>query len=112
MKLNIGSGGDVEGYVSIDRKQGKEAYPLDYPDDSIEEVRASHILEHFPRGQVERVIREWVRVLKPGGCLKIAVPDFDWILAHRDDPMWQGYLFGGQSDNNDFHHIADRKSVV
>lgn len=112
MKLNLGSGGDVEGYVSIDRKQGKEAYPLDYSDNSVDEVRASHILEHFPRGQVEAVVKEWVRVLKPGGYLKIAVPNFDWILAHRDDPMWQGYLFGGQVDGNDFHHVAFDKDLL
>lgn len=106
MKLNLGSGGEVEGYVSIDRKQGKEAYPLDYPDNSVNEVRASHILEHFNRGEVEKVLKDWVRVLKPGGCLKIAVPDFDWIIDNRKDPKIQGYLFGGQIDENDFHRVA------
>ncbi len=103
MKLNIGSGGEVEGYVSIDRKQGREAYPLDYPVNSVDEVRASHILEHFGRGDILKVLKEWVRVLKPGGYLKIAVPDFDYIVAHQDDPQWQGYLFGGQTDEDDYH---------
>lgn len=112
MKLNLGSGGDVEGYVSIDRKNGKEAYPLEYPDDSIDEVRASHLLEHFPRGQIEQVLREWVRVLKPGGYLKIAVPDFDYIVSHRSDPQWQGYLFGGQIDGNDFHYCTFDKPLL
>ena len=106
MKLNLGSNGEVEGYVSIDRKQGKEAYPLDYPDRSVSEVRASHILEHFARADVEKVLREWVRVLVPGGYLKIAVPDLDWIIQHCDDPKFQGYLFGGQVDQNDFHRCT------
>lgn len=106
MRLNLGSGGEVEGYVSVDRKQGQEAFPLDYPDNSAEEIRASHLLEHFSRTDTQNVLKDWVRVLKPDGCLKIAVPDFDYIVAHRDDPKWQAYLFGGQVDENDYHHLA------
>lgn len=105
IRLNIG-GGDkpIEGFTSIDHKNGGEAYPLkDYADDSVDEIRASHILEHFGFDDVPRVVQEWVRVLKPGGRIRIAVPDFDWIADHRDDPKSPFYLFGGQMDENDFH---------
>ena len=110
MKLNIG--GVVEGYVNVDRKLGTEAYPLDFPDNHFEETRCSHVLEHFPRADIEKVLREWVRVLKPGGSLKIAVPDFDYIVAHQDDPLWQGYLFGGQMDDDDFHHACFTDGIL
>lgn len=36
---------------------------------------ASHVLEHIPWYKTEEVLREWVRVLKPGGVLEVWVPD-------------------------------------
>jgi ubiquinone/menaquinone biosynthesis C-methylase UbiE len=54
------------------------------------------------------VLREWVRVLKPGGVLKIATVDMDKVfdaVAAGNPDGWpiQGYLYGGQTDANDFH---------
>ncbi len=111
-KLNLGAGDcPLDGYENLDRKTGQEVYPLpQYPDNSIDEVRASHVLEHFGRGDVYYVLQEWVRVLKPGGWLKIAVPDFDRVaryhLEHPEDEEYdaEGYILGGQTDSNDFHH--------
>jgi FkbM family methyltransferase len=108
-KLNLGSGSSpIEGYQNRDIKTGEQVYPLDDPDGSVDEVRASHVLEHFPHGEVGAVVREWARVLKPGGRLKVAVPDFDWIVkaysnGHRDDGRLEHYLFGGQVDGDDYH---------
>lgn len=104
-RLNIGAGDTViDGFTPIDRQIGKEAYPLtDYADASVEEIRASHILEHFSFADVPKVLGEWVRVLKPGGRIRIAVPNLDWLAEHGDDPMAPYYMMGGQEDNNDFH---------
>jgi hypothetical protein len=64
------------------------------------------VLEHFPTAQIPEVIAEWVRVLKPGGTLKIAVPDFAKIaenyLAGVNQPT-EGYVLGGQTAPDDFH---------
>lgn len=107
IRLNIGAGEtEIEGYTPIDRKQGLEAYPLAYEDNSVDAIRASHILEHFGHGDVPKVLNEWVRVLKPGGRIRIAVPDMRkiGIMAVDDsDPRWLLYLMGGQTDANDFH---------
>ena len=85
LKLNIGTGGVViPGYTAIDRKTGQEAYPLAYPDNSVSEIRASHVLEHFSFKDVVDVLADWVRVLKPGGIVRIAVPDIDKCLASED----------------------------
>ena len=109
LKLNLGAGQNrAEGYVNLDRENGEEAYPLPYPDNHFSEVRASHLLEHFKRKLVVPVLREWVRVLKPGGSLKIAVPNRDWIFTHWHDDAFlaEQYLFGGQADDNDFHKLS------
>lgn len=108
-KLNLGSGNSpLEGYCNLDIKDGNNIYPLSLGDGVADEVRASHVLEHFPHGEVETVVKDWARVLKPGGRLKIAVPDFDWIVkaysnGHRGDYRLKHYLFGGQVDGDDFH---------
>jgi len=119
IRLNLG-GGDVpvEGFTSIDRKKGGEVYPLpQFADGTVDEIRASHVLEHFPQSQVQLVLDEWTRVLKPGGRIRIAVPNFDWVSTQRHaqvttdedgktalpDPMHFAYLMGGQTDANDYH---------
>lgn len=108
LKLNIGGGPiDLPGYTNIDRKAGLEAFPLTgIETESVDEVYASHILEHFGHGHIRQVLMEWVRVLKPGGVLKVAVPDFQKIAAmyqgHSEAPV-QAYTMGGQIDDDDFH---------
>ncbi len=104
MKLNIGAGATViDGFTPVDRQLGSEAYPLDFADGSIEEIRASHILEHFPQAETLAVLREWSRVLQPGGRLRVAVPDLDKCIADRSNPNWHCYIMGGQTDENDYH---------
>lgn len=43
-------------------------------------IYCSHSLEYFDRQQVSHVLKEWLRVLKPGGLLRLAVPDFESLL--------------------------------
>ena len=53
LRLNLGSGeNELAGYINIDIKHGKLAYPLDYQDNIIDEIRASHLLEHYPYGKI------------------------------------------------------------
>jgi hypothetical protein len=64
------------------------------------------VLEHFSHREVSAVLRDWVRALKPGGRLAIAVPDFAVIaqqyLAGAPLPV-EGYVMGGHADANDRH---------
>ena len=46
-----------------------------FDDNTFDIVYASHVLEHIPWYQVQTVVEEWVRILKPGGALEIWVPD-------------------------------------
>lgn len=109
IRLNLGAGAvPLEGYINLDRKTGEECYPLARPDNSADEIRASHILEHFPFRTTFNVLADWVRVLKPGGLLKLAVPDFDWqhtVYASDQASQYplESYLMGGQTDKDDFH---------
>lgn len=117
LKLNIGSKDtEMPGFTAVDRKFGQEAYPLDFPDESAVEIYASHILEHFPRGLVLEVLKDWFRVLKPGGRIRVAVPDFDRLVdGYRSGGMTtniQPFIFGGQTDTNDVHYCAFNKETL
>lgn len=117
LRLNIGGGSThLAGFTNYDRKADKEAYPLDVPDDSVEEIVASHILEHFSFLHVEAVLRDWVRALKPGGLIRIAVPDFEKIARsyfNGDQFHIQGFIFGGNTDANDKHgSMFDRENLT
>ena len=107
MRLNLGAGGTpLDGYENLDRKTGQEIYPMDRPDSSIDEIRASHVLEHFSHTQTGAVIADWVRTLKPGGLLKVAVPDLDTIFSmyqSESDAPIEGYIMGGHVDEDDRH---------
>lgn len=107
VRLNLGAGDShIEGFTPIDRKLGSEVYPLAYKDESVDEIYASHVLEHFPLGQIQDILNDWVRVLKPGGRIRIAVPDFRWCAQRylESAPVPIGnIIMGGQVDSEDYH---------
>ena len=47
-----------------------------FEDNTFDMICKSHILEHYPRNDVERVLKEWVRVVKVDGTIRISVPSF------------------------------------
>jgi predicted SAM-dependent methyltransferase len=49
-------------------------------DNTVDEIFASHILEHTTFK--EDALAEWCRVLKPGGKITVCVPDLMQMLAH------------------------------
>jgi len=122
LRLNLGSGETpIDGFENLDGKQGDSLFPLwirvpaidqgdcggrSIEDASCEEIRASHVLEHFSHTEVAAVLKHWVSKLAPGGLLRIAVPDFEKIakdyLAGKDFNI-QGYVFGGHVDERDRH---------
>lgn len=103
-------------FIPMGRHHGSEIYPLPHNDGIVDEIRASHVLEHFPHGQVPEVIKHWASKLRPGGTLKIAVPNFEYIAKAYIDgselPI-EGYTMGGQTDADDYHKaLFDRRTLV
>jgi predicted SAM-dependent methyltransferase len=45
-------------------------------------VYHSHVLEHFSKQDGEKLIEECFRVLKPGGVIRIAIPDLEQIVKN------------------------------
>ncbi len=55
---------------------------LPFEDDSLQVVYHSHVLEHIPKSMVKAFLNECYRVLKPGGIIRIAVPDLEGIVRN------------------------------
>ena len=117
MKLHLGCGSKfLEGYIHVDVKKYSHVdyvssidklYFLD--DESVEEIYACHVLEHVGRNEYKNVLKEWRRVLKIGGILRIAVPDFEaaveWYSVHKNIKEVTGLTSGGQRDQWDYHKV-------
>lgn len=54
--------------------------PLPFPDDTYDEVYASHVLEHVPWFKTQDALREVRRILKPGGLFEVWVPNFGYLI--------------------------------
>jgi predicted SAM-dependent methyltransferase len=93
--LNLGSGPrgvDDPHWVNVDGFRDRNVHflfdlsrPLPFPDESFDGVFCEHVLEHFSRESGEMLAQEICRVLRKGGCLRIAVPDAQLVLRRYFD---------------------------
>ena len=109
LKLDLGCGTKkTEGFVGVDERAfpgvdvvcdiGVSAWP--WPDNSVEEVRCSHTVEHLTASQRIHFANELFRVLKPGATALITTPHWASCRAYGDlthqwppvSEMWFGYL--------------------
>ena len=84
-RLNWGCGDSpAPGWINSDRRPRpgvdlvadiREGLPLDA--DSVDYAASIHALEEVPYPEVVPVLRELRRVLKPGGVLRLSLPDLD-----------------------------------
>jgi predicted SAM-dependent methyltransferase len=77
------------------------------PDETFDIVYSSHTLEHFGYNNINKVLQEWIRILKVGGELRIVVPNLKHVGARllkdelRITDMW--ILYGEQDYPKNFH---------
>lgn len=114
--LHLGCGPiNAPGYINVDVQPFPHVhyvhgvYPLEmFESNSVDMVYASHVLEHFAVKELPVVLREWLRVLKDGGVLRLGVPDFGALVSIYLDTgeihNILGPLMGGQSDQHNFHY--------
>jgi predicted SAM-dependent methyltransferase len=88
-----------------------------FESNSVDAIYASHVLEHFYYGlnnELMSTLKEWSRVLKPGGQLLISVPDLKtlcWLYLHPNLMPIERHqimriIFGGQTNVYDVHKVG------
>ena len=119
-KLHIGGKLRVSGWEVMNAVSGDHVDHLGnakdlsrFADRTFKEIYASHVLEHFDyKDELMSVLKEWERVMIPGGKIYISVPDMD-TLAHlflQKDKLTSEerffvmrMMFGGHVDKFDYH---------
>ena len=66
--------------------------PLPFADGSVEAIFSSHVFEHLFRGEVASLIAECFRVLKPGGIIRVVVPDLERVVALFDSENPRSFI--------------------
>lgn len=87
LRLHLGSGGEhKDGWVNVDllgdpvEVAWDLSRPLPFPDGSAAAVFHEHLLEHIPLAGGTALLAECFRVLRPGGLLRVGVPDAGRLL--------------------------------
>ena len=126
MKLHLGCGNRNFGndWVHIDGGNHEHLHSQDitvlpFEDETVEVMYASHVLSYFDRLEVVEILKEWKRVLKPGGILRVAVPDFEamtrlYVETSAVLDNFLGPLYGKMEmgDKNIYHKTVYDKSSL
>lgn len=88
-----------------------------FPNKYADLIYASHVLEHISHRKITEVLKEWYRVIKEGGVLRLSVPDFDKLIAiysaeGEDIGAIIAPLMGGQDHTYNFHKTVFNENYL
>lgn len=90
-RCEIGSGMHPEpGYIHLDVIEDAPSLdiihdilnPLPFPDNTVREILASHVIEHVTWHILPKIVKEFFRVLVPEGQVFIRTPNLQFIMEH------------------------------
>ncbi len=91
--LHIGSGEKyISGFVNVDGNPFNKIdlwldvrNGLPFRPDSVDSIYSTHVFEHFYGDELQRLLRECFRVLKPGAGIRLVVPSLtNAIIAYSE----------------------------
>ncbi len=122
--LNLGCGKDIrDAYINIDffsdeqRVIEMDLRHLEFKDNSVDGILAIDILEHFSHREIDSVLKECARVLKPGAEIIIRCPSLRLQIKAYYDGDWDAeiasiMIFGEQTNPSEFHYVTfDERSI-
>lgn len=93
-KVQLGCGGmALDGWENYDLDVDIRK-PLPFPDGSVDRIFAEHALEHVTHREAWSFLEECWRALRPGGGVRLAIPDVHriWRHCHERRGAWRAYL--------------------
>ena len=115
-RVHIGGGPiNLEGWINIDARNASHVHIntdiidlKDFADNSVGEIYLCHVLEHFSFEEVKTVLDVFYKKIKPGGLLRLSVPDFSLMAESyltKKVPLksLKYALMGGQDYEYNFH---------
>jgi len=129
VKINLGCGWrdfgkdwvhiDDGNYKHLDYKTNVNELTM-FQDSSVDLIYVSHVIAYFNRMEIIEVFKEWKRILKKGGVLRIATPDAGVLMSmyvNNEIELKQvlGPLYGKMEmgENNIYHKTTyDYNSLV
>jgi len=114
-KINVGSGSHIlEDYINMDHREIKgvdivgDITEIPLEASSMEEIFASHVVEHFTEKQIVPILQHWFNLLAPGGKIRIIVPDIesmskDFAAGKISWEQLRLVTLGGQDYSSDYH---------
>ena len=121
MKLHIGGKQIKDGWkiLNIQKNEGVDFVGSitnlsQFDNNSIEEIYASHVVEHVDQKNIKKTLEGIYRVLKNNGKFYISVPDLDVLcrifIDNKAPPKVKFHvmrmMFGGQTDEFDYHYFG------
>ena len=78
------------------------------PEGCADMIYACHVFEHVSHRMQMEVLKRWLALLKPGGELRLSVPDFEKLVDHYKSERArfreiEGVLMGAQDYPENFH---------
>jgi predicted SAM-dependent methyltransferase len=96
IKLHVGCGENYfDGWINVDIDSSKAdifhdlAKPLWFYDNTVDFIYSEHFIEHIGIKHAQNMFKEFYRVLKPGGILRIATPDLDYLVKKYVSASWK-----------------------
>jgi predicted SAM-dependent methyltransferase len=100
IKLHLGCGTVYkDGWINIDNNQDNNIQkldlnwdllkPLPFHDNSVDFIFNEHFLEHLTVEDGISAIKDFFRVLKPGGVMRIAMPNLEETIHTYMDENWK-----------------------
>lgn len=120
LKIDLGCGEEVrEGFEGLDIREVPgvryvaDARRIPFDDSSVDELNASRLVEYLGVNELEEFLREWHRVLKPGGKLHIETLDLPRMIQELSAALRHGressrlrdlvkLMYGAQDHEYDF----------
>lgn len=91
--LQLGCGENLlEGWLNTDFHPQAGAFKLDatapfpFEDDTFDAIFSEHMFEHLKYADGKHMLQECLRVLKPGGVLRLTLPTLDFLLKLYNEP--------------------------